>query len=219
MDTGASISGMSFDVYNKLNNVELRKIQSVEIVAANKQALEILGEITCEISIPNYITVTYHLLVIKNLSEQVILGINFLDHSKAIVDFSDNNLSFNLSTSNKTISIHCKHAVLIKAKSKQLVEIIPSKTIPNWMEQGVVQCMTYITKQGMWFADTILQNKYPMQIEVTNYSNADVRLEANQKIGLWNSLFQKWETRLLLPYEKKSLSAMVHKIPTKTNRN
>ena len=49
LDTGAICSAIDLNIVNKLENVHINEIENVEIFAANRQLLDIVGEITAEI--------------------------------------------------------------------------------------------------------------------------------------------------------------------------
>jgi len=94
-DTGASCSCLAFKYFNKhlrRNTKILPNDCKHFYVSANNTFLNIVGTANISLSLGDQITST-KFLVIKDLSQDAILGTKFLSSAGAVIDFNSNRIS------------------------------------------------------------------------------------------------------------------------------
>ena len=108
LDTGSAVTILRAEVWNELKCVtgicELQNV-SQSVVTADGSSLELLGQVTLLISVAIGGLVRLHpILVARNLTQECILGANFLVAHGCAIDYSTKTLH----AGDKLVPIHCK---------------------------------------------------------------------------------------------------------------
>lgn len=96
IDTGASISCVSQSFISKtdFSNSKLQSPEFLFIKGVSGQKLIVLGKLVLKISFSGHIY-EFPVHVIKDLHHSFILGVDFMETNKGVVDFATNTLSIN----------------------------------------------------------------------------------------------------------------------------
>lgn len=117
IDTGAFTSFISFDYFNSYNISKFTKIKDLnrkKWITANGTPLEVVGETELELKI-GHKKFTNKFVIGKNLSHDVIIGVNFFRKHKFKIDFETNQL------------ISSEGKVKIKSNRPTICQLILSK--------------------------------------------------------------------------------------------
>src|SRR5277367_4182580 len=196
IDTGADINAIDADLARSLD-LEIMPLKQSNIITANKQNIIVTGKVQAELTILKLVTLTTTLLLIDNLSDDIILGTTFLKDNKVTINCSTNKLTFPGEPKTKT-EVICTHKTELKPNDTTRVKVELSRAVPDYQEQGIMEVGKTLVNKGVWFPDTIITyERKPVYIVISNYSKEFVILETGQKLGQWKPLHQRWEARLL----------------------
>ena len=95
IDTGAIRSLISDKMARNLH-LEILPLQPGDnrrLVTANGSLMKVIGRTSVELKI-NGLTITYDFLILPNITQDLILGIDFLTDNKAKINFVDKTISF-----------------------------------------------------------------------------------------------------------------------------
>ena len=98
IDTGAAISGIDYEVFEKLNGPTIFKNEKIKthliIKAANGSSMKVMSQYNIPIEV-NKRAVNIELYVIKNMSTKLILGMDFYQKAGIIVNGMNTTVSAN----------------------------------------------------------------------------------------------------------------------------
>lgn len=106
LDTGSAVTIICAEVWNELkcvaNTCELQEV-SQSVVTADGSSLELLGQVTLSVEIGGLVRL-HPILVAKNLTQECILGADFLVAHGCVIDYSTKTLL----AGDKLVPVHCK---------------------------------------------------------------------------------------------------------------
>lgn len=202
IDTGATnVCAISKEKLEKLLNgrpIQYKTSKVKGIIVANTMESEVLGEVMVPIKIAQkYFDV--ELLVLPKLSQDLILGTNFLSKHGAIIDFNANKLSLHTN-----IPVRLENQVTIPAFSEA---VCPGK-ISNKIQypNGVIgesnllnvqfKCNFIVARP----AATINENTIPVRLY--NYTDRPICLKKDTKVANFHPYSKDTQITSIQPTEK-----------------
>ena len=92
LDTGASLSAVS-EAFAKRLKLPIKSLPALYLISADNQILPTLGYVDININLQG-LHVPFEFIVIPGLCNDVILGMNFMSQSRAIINTNRNSVSF-----------------------------------------------------------------------------------------------------------------------------
>ena len=206
-DTGASCSCLSLKYFNKhlRNNVQLLpKTDSQLYVSANNSFLDIVGIANILLRFGTK-TTNVKFLVMKDLSQDAILGSDFLSSTSAVINFDSNTISLfhgsvvlPLVTSlDDTRVVRTFKRVRIRAHCEA---IIPVKLPDIKQSLAVTESLPNLRKRGLGVAAVLVDGKCRnTMIRVINVSESPIFLKERKAVAYLNFI--------------QPSSAGIHRIP------
>ena len=106
LDTGSVVTILRADIWNEFKCVtdpcELQNV-SRSVVTADGSSLELFGQVTLSVEIGELVKL-HPILVVKNLTQECILGADFFVAHGCVIDYSTKTLL----AGDKLVLIHCK---------------------------------------------------------------------------------------------------------------
>jgi hypothetical protein len=163
IDTGADISLISGRIYNKISkNIKAgdRNKNAKTVLTANATPLKITAETEVELKI-NGLQIPFTVSVIEELNYDIILGLNFLDETQAVIDVSKNSLvlyqgllSVPMTPTGEAALVRTVAHVTIPAMSEATFPVKPSCKLNsgNYIIEGELQSPS----RGLLIARTLV---------------------------------------------------------------
>lgn len=213
IDTGADCSLMSERFYRKISkgvkNRE-KKFTPRKILMANATPLKILLETDVEIKI-NGLQIPFALCVIKDLSYDVILGLNFLQETQAVVDVPKNSLILfqGLLTIPMTVTgaapvVTTIATVMIPPLCEAVFPVKTNRKLKNgtYVIEGELQSPC----RGLVVARVLVNPAKVMTCRAMNTTDKPIKLNPYAPVGVL--------TEVTIPEQIKSKQTDIEQLPT-----
>src|SRR5277367_4956195 len=128
IDTGADINAIDADLARSLD-LKILPLKQSNIITANKQNIIVTGKVQAELTILKHVTLVTTLLLIDNLSDDIILGTTFLKDNKVTINFSTSKLTFPGEPKSKT-EVICTQRIQLKPSDTTKVKVALSRPVP-----------------------------------------------------------------------------------------
>lgn len=195
VDTGAACSIISGKLYRRiLNSMKngasqlVSRSENRNLLTADTSPMKVTASVDTEIKI-NGLLIPYTFVVIETIAYDLILGMDFLNDTSAVIDVQSNTLSlFNgltavtMSRSGKTIPVCTIANVEIPPFSEAIlpIQVSQSKLKGNFM---VEKSLAY-PHRALLVARTLIDpSKRKIQCRVLNPTDTTIRLKAGTPIG------------------------------------
>ena len=197
VDTGASRSVASEDCRKQIG-ATLQPLEQGEIsqlFAADGRVVKIQGKIDCDINI-NGLIIPFKILIVNQLTQKIIIGQDFLQHTQAKIDYSDNTVTFyddmvgiNLLNNFKNTKniVRVSRTCRIPARTEALVQGFSSKNTfkGNQVTQPfLLEALSKQPIQDYLIARTLtIPRQSQVVCRIINPTNRTIRFYKNQAIA------------------------------------
>ena len=197
VDTGASRSVASEDCRKQIG-ATLQPLEQGEIsqlFAADGRVVKIQGKIDCDINI-NGLIIPFKILIVNQLTQKIIIGQDFLQHTQAKIDYSDNTVTFyddmvgaNLLNNFKNMKniVRVSKSCRIPARTEALIQGFSSKNSfrGNQVTQSfLLEALSKQPSQDYLIARTLtIPRQSKVVCRIINPTNRTLRFYKNQAIA------------------------------------
>ena len=193
IDTGASVTIIRADIFNRIRTreTELRRTNQI-ILGANNDPLELCCTTDVEIQLGKT-SVKQEVRVCKNLSQTVLIGVDFLKPQGCVVDFNSGHLNI----AGEKIEMSCNESWNVCRVTVRETRVIPPRTMINvscrCVENGPIENMVGILEPEERFeerhkagiikvAATVIDGCIPVRI--FNADDVAKRIYRGSNVGL-----------------------------------
>ena len=194
IDTGAHFSCVSLSLLKRLH-LESDVVPAADykkLYTADGKAMKVFGTILLSVNIQGLIVpFTFH--VLEHLTHNLILGINFLSHTKANIDMASRSVTFyddlvglSLTNTNETL-LRTVDAVLIPPKSEALIPV----SVPPHFGRGlaIIEPTVNLHTKHLALAKAIVCPKQNNTVcKLLNPTNASIFLRRRSTVAVINKL-------------------------------
>jgi hypothetical protein len=162
LDTGASRSCVSA-LFLKHLKMEARPLATGDIrklFTANHSSIKILGTVDLDVNIQG-LTIPFTFNVLDKLAYNIILGIDFLSHTKAKIDLENNIASFYdivaspLEPKSKLNFLRTKMSVILKPNTEVLIPVSINKSYK--LKRSLIEPVNSFAKSDLLVARTLIE--------------------------------------------------------------
>ena len=190
LDTGCGTSIIShkFLRKNNLQMTNLKRGQNYVLFAANGSKLRVLGQTTILLNLGG-MNVSFDFLVVDSLNQDMILGIDFLEHTKAKiicaeqkVIFYDDLIQVNMINRQRDVLACVSRNYILEPKTETLVTVYLSE--PVYGQTVMMEQVGVRDKQKYLVAKAIVEpeGKYTV-CKILNASDNKIMLRKHVKVG------------------------------------
>ena len=190
-DTGASCSCLSLKYFNKYlrhNTKLLPNDEKQPYVSANNTFLDIVGTANISLLLGNKITFT-KFLVIKDLSQDAILGTEFLSSASAVIDFNCETISLFRGTVVLPLVTNIDNTRVIRTLKRIRIRahceaLIPVKLPNNKHMLGITETLPKLRQRGLGVAAALVDcNHKNTMLRIINVTNSPLFLKAGRAVA------------------------------------
>ena len=231
VDTGASRSVLSEECRRQIG-APLQPLQSGEIsklFAADGRVVNIQGKIDCDVNI-NGLSIPFKFLIVNQLTQKAIIGQDFLQHTKAKIDYADNTVTFyddmvgaNLLNNFKNMKniVRISKTCRIPAKTEALIQGFSTKNTfrGNRVNQSfLLESLSKQPTQDYLIARTLtIPRNSQVVCRIINNTNKTIRFYANQAVAKLEAIKDEDIIELPEDFAELDLKAAQHLSQLSTN--
>ena len=195
VDSGADISILSGRLYDKISRGTTKKANMVmkRIYTANAAPLKIETAVDVEVKI-NGLQIPFAVSVIRELNYDVILGVDFLNHTKAVIDVSRNCLSLYDGLLNIPMTI-CSNQPLAKTIAAVTISALSEAVFPVRIDRRLgrgyymIEDSLCAPTRGLLVARTLVDPASGSAVcRVLNITDRPIKLKAHVAVGALTSV-------------------------------
>ena len=209
IDTGCGTSIISHKFLRK-NHLQMRNLQQGQnymLFAANGTTIRVLGQTTILLNLGG-MNVSFDFLVVENLNQDMILGIDFLEQTKAKiicaeqkVIFYDDLLQVNFINRHRDVIVSVNETCILQPKTETLISVYLSE--PVWGKSVMIEQVGVREKQRYLVAKAIVtpEGKYTV-CKVLNASDSKIVLKKHLQIAR----VQEIDVNSITEYKEEDIS-------------
>eukprot|EP00731_Ephydatia_muelleri_P008911 Em0004g1249a len=211
LDTGSAVTILRAEVWNELKGVDsgTRELQVVSksVVTADGSSLEMLGQVTLSVEIGGLVGL-HPILVAKSLTQECILGADFLVAHGCVLDYTTKTLL----AGGKLVPVHCKGQCVSPCYPVMCSAVLMEDTciqeqcemqVPVSLTLGEGLCAVareefcgllepeplFMERHGLAVAHSISRNKNGVTIiQIMNPNPTAIRVLKGEKVGKFHSV-------------------------------
>ena len=211
LDTGSAVTILRAEVWNELKGVDsgTRELQVVSksVVTADGSSLEMLGQVTLSVEIGGLVGL-HPILVAKSLTQECILGADFLVAHGCVLDYTTKTLL----AGGKLVPVHCKGQCVSPCYPVMCSAVLMEDTciqeqcemqVPVSLTLGEGLCAVareefcgllepeplFMERHGLAVAHSISRNKNGVtMIQIMNPNPTAIRVLKGEKVGKFHSV-------------------------------
>eukprot|EP00731_Ephydatia_muelleri_P036715 Em0310g4a len=211
LDTGSAVTILRAEVWNELKGVDsgTRELQVVSksVVTADGSSLEMLGQVTLSVEIGGLVGL-HPILVAKSLTQECILGADFLVAHGCVLDYTTKTLL----AGGKLVPVHCKGQCVSPCYPVMCSAVLMEDTciqeqcemqVPVSLTLGEGLCAVareefcgllepeplFMERHGLAVAHSISRNKNGVtMIQIMNPNPTAIRFLKGEKVGKFHSV-------------------------------
>lgn len=175
IDTDASLNYLSENFYHKLiheyPSLKMEPI-NLRVQVANKTIIKAKGKITLPLVIQNRFINT-NFIVLESITNDLILGLDFLERNKVIINAFDHTLIFSNSSH---VALHLNEDITLPAYSESFQNVASNESVPKTVFDE--SSPSLLNRFGIYSARGIGTNKN-LVIKIANITNKDIVIPKN----------------------------------------
>ena len=196
-DSGAFCSCISLQFYNKLKNKPpiVSRDSVCNLKAANNVSLDVLGIVDLDVVICG-VSVPVEFYVVRNLSQNCILGGSFFEECRATIDYGNKTLSLYENTITVPLLNDVEISKTLRTTTKLRIPPLSEVIFPAKLDKpstntitGITEALPSIRHRGLLVANVLQNTSKPILVcRMLNTTRKVVYLPANFAFGYLSSI-------------------------------